>query len=135
MTRRIALLAVAAAMIAAACGGTDTAVEPRLETVPVSQFAGFIDSGQDGLVVLDVRTPDEFGAGHIPGAVNIDFYEASFAADLDALDKDAPYALYCRSGNRSGQTLQMMRDLGFTNVSDLDGGIITWLEAGYQIEG
>ena len=135
MTRRILALAVAAALATTACGGADTAVEPKLETVTASAFAGIVESAPAGLVILDVRTPDEFTAGHIPGAVNIDYYETSFRSDLDALDKNVPYALYCRSGNRSGDTLATMSDLGFTDVSELGGGIITWLEAGYPIEG
>jgi len=132
MTRRFLALALAAALTTVACGGTDTAVEPKLETVTASAFAEIIDEAPDGLVILDVRTPDEFAAGHLPGAVNIDFYELSFPDDLDALDKDVPYAIYCRSGNRSGG---LMEDLGFGTVSELGGGIITWLEAGYLTEG
>jgi len=135
MTRRIFALALAAALTTVACGGADTAIEPKLETVTASAFAEIIGDALDGLVILDVRTPDEFVAGHIPGAVNIDFYELSFPDDLDALDKDVPYAIYCRSGNRSGETIGLMEDLGFGTVSELGGGIITWLEAGYLLEG
>jgi len=135
MTRRIFALALAAALTTVACGGADTAIEPKLETVTASAFAEIICDALDGLVILDVRTPDEFVAGHIPGAVNIDFYELSFPDDLDALDKDVPYAIYCRSGNRSGETIGLMEDLGFGTVSELGGGIITWLEAGYLLEG
>ena len=135
MTRRIFALTLAAALTTVACGGTDTAVKPTLETVTASAFAEIINDAPTGLVILDVRTPDEFAAGHIPGAVNIDFYELSFPDDLDALDKDVPYAIYCRSGNRSGETIGLMEGLGFVEVSELGGGIITWLEAGFLIEG
>ena len=135
MTRRILTLALAAALTAAACGGTDTAVEPRLETVGFDQFSGLIDDAPEGLVVLDVRTPGEFAEAHIPGAVMIDFYSSTFRSDLGTLDKDAPIALYCRSGNRSGQTLDIMRELGFTDVRNLDGGIITWVENDGALQG
>ena len=134
MTRRFCALALAAALTTVACGGTDTAIEPKLETVTASAFAAITNGAPDGLVILDVRTPEEFDAGHIPGAVNIDFYEVSFPNDLHALDKDIPYAIYCRSGNRSGETIGMMEDLGFVDVSELGGGIITWRDAGYLIE-
>lgn len=134
MTRRLATIAITAALLATACGGTDTAVDTRLESVNATAFAAAVDEGPDGLVVLDVRTPGEFSEGHISGAVNIDFYEPSFGTDLDRLDKDVPYALYCRTGNRSGQALDMMRDLGFTDVRELSGGIVAWLEAGQPIE-
>ena len=134
MTRRIAPILLAVALLASACGGTDTAVAPRLESVNPTAFAEVIDAAPEGLVILDVRTPGEFSEGHIAGATNLDFYEASFPSDLDALDKDAPYALYCRSGNRSGQTLDMMLELGFTDVTELSGGIVAWLEAGKPTE-
>ena len=134
MTRRLVTIVITAALLATACGGSDTAVETRLESVGASAFAAAVDEAPAGLVVLDVRTPGEFSEGHIGDAVNIDFYEASFRSDLDGLDKDLPYALYCRSGNRSGQALTMMRELGFTDVRELSGGIVAWLEAGQPIE-
>jgi rhodanese-related sulfurtransferase len=133
MHRRILALALVAALvpIAASCGG-DTTVEPRLETVDAAAFADAVDSA--GTVVLDVRTPEEYAAGHVPGADNIDYYATSFRSRLDALDKDAAYAIYCRSGNRSADTLQIMTELGFTDVRELGGGIISWVEAGLPLE-
>ena len=134
MSRRILVLALALASLAAACGGSDTATAARLESVDAAGFAERIAEAPADLVILDVRTADEFNAGHIPGAVNVDYYAADFRQQLDALDKDAPYAMYCRSGNRSGDTLGIMEDLGFTDVSELDRGIVSWAEAGYSIE-
>lgn len=93
-----------------------------------------LENRTQDLVVLDVRTPDEFNAGHLDGAVMIDFYESDFAANINELDRDQPYLLYCRSGNRSGQTLALMEDLGFTNVADVDGGINAWLDAGLPVQ-
>ncbi|MCB2223765.1 MAG: rhodanese-like domain-containing protein [Actinobacteria bacterium] len=135
MTRRLLALTLAAALLATACGGSDTAVEPRLRSLPAADFHEFVTDGPAGLVVLDIRTPAEYDEVHIAGAVNIDYYEPSFSADLDALDKDAPYAIYCRSGNRSGDTMQIMEGLGFTDVTELAGGVITWYDAGYPLEG
>ncbi len=85
------------------------------------------------LVVLDVRTPEEFAQGHLEGAVMLDFYRTDFAAELDKLDKDVPYLLYCRSGNRSGQTATIMSQLGFSDVADVDGGVVAWGEAGHPL--
>ena len=87
-----------------------------------------------GLVVLDIRTPEEFADGHIAGARNLDFYEPDFAASLDTLDKDLPYFVYCRSGNRSSSAIETMKDLGFAEVYELDGGIVSWAESGLPIE-
>lgn len=88
-----------------------------------------------GLTVLDIRTPAEFAEGHISGATNLDFYEAQFANWLDDLDKDAPYFVYCRSGNRSASAIETMKELGFAEVYELDGGIVSWANAGLPLDG
>ena len=83
-----------------------------------------------GLVVLDIRTPEEFNAGALPSAINIDFYEADFRDRLADLDKDVPYVMYCNSGNRSATAADMMEELGFTEVYEINGGIQAWAQAG-----
>lgn len=70
-------------------------------------------------VILDVRTPDEYMSGHIKGAINIDFYAPDFQNQVDKLDKDKDYKVYCRSGNRSGQSVNLMKKLGFKNVENV----------------
>jgi rhodanese-related sulfurtransferase len=85
------------------------------------------------LVVLDVRTAEEFADGHLEGAVVVDFYAPDFADQLAGLDPDVPYLLYCRSGNRSGQAAGLMADLGFVDVANVDGGILAWADAGLEI--
>ena len=72
-----------------------------------------------GVVIFDVRSPEEFAAGHLPGARNLDLNGGDFAAALAGLDKSTPYLLYCRSGNRSGVALEMMQQAGFTDVKNL----------------
>jgi rhodanese-related sulfurtransferase len=86
-----------------------------------------------GLVVLDVRTRDEFAEGHLADAVNVDFYAADFEDRLAQLDPTRPYVLYCRSGNRSGATAEMMTELGFEEVYEVDGGILAWVAAGQPV--
>ena len=83
--------------------------------------------------VVDVRTPEEFDAGHIEGATLIDFYREDFADELATLDPDTPYVLYCRSGNRSSQARALMETLGFAGVADVDGGIEAWTAAGLPV--
>jgi rhodanese-related sulfurtransferase len=83
--------------------------------------------------ILDVRTPDEYTSGHLKGATMINFYEANFKAQLEALDRNHPTILYCRSGNRSAQALNMMRELGFRNVYEIRGGILAWQSSGFPI--
>ena len=69
---------------------------------------------EDYAMVIDVRTPDEFNGGHLEGAERIGIADSDFVARIDALDKSADYYIYCCSGNRAGQAIDAMRDLGFT---------------------
>jgi len=86
-----------------------------------------------GLVVLDIRTPEEFDEAHLADAIDVDFYASDFADQLDKLDKDVPYVMYCRTGNRSSDAVQTMKDLGFVEVYEIDGGIVNWYEQGYPV--
>ena len=70
-------------------------------------------------LIIDVRTPEEFIAGHVRGALLIDFKDASFDAKIAELDSNAEYVVYCRSGNRSAQAAARMREAGIGNVVDL----------------
>lgn len=81
---------------------------------------------QPGVVILDVRTPAEFNAGHIFGAINIDVEDPAFASNIAKLDKTADYAVYCRSGNRSSIAANQMKDAGFTSLTTLSGGLLSW---------
>ena len=100
------------------------------------QQAAVIIAEQDGsedLVLLDIRTDGEIEAAHIPGAVSLDFYSPTFRDDLARLDRELTYLIYCRTGNRTGQTYRVMQDLGFENVYDMDGGITHWINLGYPV--
>ena len=70
-------------------------------------------------LIIDVRTPEEFIAGHVRGALLIDFKDASFDAKIAELDPNAEYIVYCRSGNRSAQAAARMREAGIGNIVDL----------------
>ena len=76
--------------------------------------------------VLDVRTAGEFDAGHIVGARNIDMYQPDFVDRIKDLDRGTPFALYCRSGSRSGMAVQLMEQLGFERVGHLENGLLDW---------
>ena len=146
--KRTAPLVVVAALFAVSCGGGDdegadsSGPEPSAEAqtaqgglvrVSPTVAAATIEDPHDDLVILDVRTPEEFAEGHIEGAAMIDFYSDDFADELAELDPDVPYILYCRSGNRSGETLAMMEQLDFTSVQDVDGGVLAWQQAGLPL--
>ena len=70
-------------------------------------------------IILDVRTPEEYAAGHLEGATLLDFNGGEVAAAIPNLDPEAEYVVYCRSGNRSSQATAMMEKAGFTNVVNL----------------
>jgi len=141
-------------LLAASCGGDEPAADaavtvtqdevnvagsdagapaPGFATISALDAASITDDPPADLVVLDVRTPEEFAEGHLDGAVLVDFYDADFADQLAALDPDVPYLVYCRSGNRSGQTLSVMEQLGFASAVDVGGGIIAWADAGLPV--
>lgn len=77
---------------------------------------------------IRANSPDD---QRLPGATMIDFYSPDFANRIADLDRDIPYLLYCRSGNRSGQTAELMDEFGFTNVRDVEAGILSWLDSGH----
>lgn len=133
------LLVVLATVALAGCGSSSTnEAATATATVPggssgvvlasPEEAQALIDAG--GVTLLDVRTPDEFAAGHLAGAENIDFYAADFADRIDALDHGDRYVVYCHTGNRSGQATALMAGKGFTSLTDVDGGIEAWETAG-----
>ena len=77
-------------------------------------------------VILDVRTPEEFSGEYIENAVNLDYYSDTFRNDLDKLDKNKTYLVYCRSGRRSENALNIMKELDFREVYNMLGGITKW---------
>lgn len=104
----------------------------QLQTVTASEFSKLTSDNK--ITIIDVRTPDEYETGHIAKAVNYDFSnQVQFSQHLDSLDKNGNYLIYCRSGNRSGQALKLMEEKGFSRVTNLSGGILSWQSAGFPI--
>ena len=143
--RLLPLIALVVIATLAACGGEDTATaNPEAEAIDRPAGVRLVAPPEADsiradpppeLVILDVRTPEEFAEGHIDGATMLDFYEPEFADAIAELDRDQPYVLYCRSGNRSGQTAALMTQLGFTDVAEIDGGILAWQAEGLPLVG
>jgi rhodanese-related sulfurtransferase len=88
-------------------------------------------SGNPDFVLLDVRTPKEFDAERIEGAVLIDYLSPAFRDEMAKLDREKTYLVYCRTGNRTKGALKVMRELGFRNLLHLTSGISKWKEAGF----
>lgn len=90
---------------------------------------------QEGkVVVLDIRTKDEFGEGHIAGAKNIDFRHPEFEKQLNALDKSKSYLVHCQSGGRSQASMKIFEKLGFQSIYHLNDGIMGWEDAGKPLQ-
>ena len=80
-------------------------------------------------VILDVRTPEEFAAEHIDKARNLNFDDANFKAEVNKLHKNQKYLVYCKTGGKSGKTVNMMREIGIREVYHLAGGLAKWSDA------
>ena len=84
------------------------------------------------VVLVDVRTPEEYASGHIDGAININIFDQNFKQELEKLDKSQAVSVYCKVGGRSAKAANIMKEMGFEEVYDLDGGIRNWTEAGME---
>ena len=119
-------------------------LEPGTISPPIEQIISNITTEEaydmmngypdnSGLVILDVRTQSEYDSGHIENAVHLDYYSATFDEDLGNLCKTYTYIVYCRSGTRSGWALDLMENLGFRKVYNMEGGILQWIADGYEL--
>jgi rhodanese-related sulfurtransferase len=126
MKKLIAVLLVSVFALTA-CGGSGG----KVTNLNVNDFAAKI--ADPSVTIIDVRTAGEFASGHIQGAMNIDWESGTFERDVLALDKTKTYAVYCRSGNRSGQATSQMAKDGFTSIFNLNGGIIDWTNSGHEL--
>ena len=142
------LLAVGGAAVIALAGcsssGTDTSATDlptditvespapgAVSLLPPAEFSAA--AAQPGVVLLDVRTPQEFADGHIDGAINVDLNSPNFRQEMAELDPGTTYAVYCRSGNRSATATAYMLDEGFASPYELQGGIVSWQGAGLPV--
>lgn len=85
-------------------------------------------------IVLDVRTPKEFEAGHLPGAINLSATDKSFDAEVAKLDKRKTYLVHCKTGKRSDVAVHKMQTMGFATLYDLSGGYVAWTAAAKPVE-
>jgi rhodanese-related sulfurtransferase len=125
--KKAVALAVAAIASVGLLAGCSTSNEATKKVDPV-EFSEVI--AEPGVIILDVRTPEEFNAGHIENAININVADSNFSSEVSKLDKNATVAVYCRSANRSAVATKEMAELGFTDMYDMQGGIIDWEAAG-----
>jgi rhodanese-related sulfurtransferase len=132
-TSFIFYLIAAFSLVLAGCSGTTT--EAARKDISVADAHALIETSQSNptFVILDVRTPAEYAAGHIEGAINIDYQAADFRDRVSKLEKVKSYLVYCRTGVRSAAASDIMVDLGFYYVSNMTGGITDWQAAGFPV--
>ena len=102
----------------------DKSVSKEIQVLPPQEFHD-ATSGND-VQLLDVRTAKEFEEGHLEHSVNIDVLEDDFTEKVKDLDKEQPIYLYCRSGKRSANASSILKDMGFKEIYDMEGGYLKW---------
>ena len=114
----------------AAAGSAQESSDIQLQNISADSAYAMMQRNADNpnFVVLDVRTPGEFQSGHLANAIDIDFRASDFKQKVAELDKDKTYLIHCRSGNRSGQALPVLKELGFKKIYHLNRGMIEWNE-------
>jgi thioredoxin 1 len=116
---------VIAFLLLLSCESNTAQQTVKLETLGVTEFKQAM-AGLKNFQLIDVRTPGEYMEEHLNNALNIDYNDATFASQLDQLDKTKPTFIYCLSGGRSSQALQVMHNKGFVEVYNMKGGIMEW---------
>ena len=132
LLRPVALLALALASIAAQGEEKNPMKDPGVKHVDAKQAKVLVEAKK--VVVLDIRTPEEFKEGHISGATNIDFNGPDFAKQVGQLDKSKSYLVHCAGGGRSTRSLPILKKLEFKSVYHLDGGFGGWADQGLPVE-
>jgi rhodanese-related sulfurtransferase len=116
---------------------TFTACSPAPEntvgTLSGADLMARLDAG-DAPLILDVRSPGEYAAGHIPGAVNIPHDALGVRLDELGADPDREIVVHCQSGRRAATAEQMLMDAGYTGIQHLDGDMAGWRSAGLPVE-
>lgn len=119
------LPALSALLFACQSGTGQTKLAPE-------QFKQKMD--EPGVILLDVRSPGEYSAGHLPGAVNIDYNGKDFAGEVSKLDTSKTYLVYCTVGGRANKAAEQMKKSGFRSILEMQGGYPDWEKEGYPVE-
>ena len=130
------LVLISAVLIAvvASCG-LQSITDIPINNVDVDTARDLVTQNKT-VIVLDVRTPEEYAIGHIEGALNINIAEVDFSERVSKLDRDKTYIIHCSANvknGRSAKSLEIMSSFGFDKLLNMEGGIIAWELSGYPI--
>lgn len=128
--KKFLILLVLLLILLPACGQTTQNEKEAIYVNITAEEAKQIMDTEEGYIILDVRTQEEYDQGHIPGAILIPNTEIEARAEEELPDKDQLILVYCRSGRRSKLAAEILVELGYTNIQEF-GGIIDWP---YEVE-
>ena len=111
----------------------DKTAAQEIKLLTPQEYQDAITTNED-VQLVDVRTPEEFAEGHLENALNIDFLESDFITEVEKLDLKKPIYIYCRSGKRSGRAALVLKDVGFSEIYDLQGGFLNWEKNEFQAQ-
>ncbi|MDX1614174.1 MAG: rhodanese-like domain-containing protein [Candidatus Promineifilaceae bacterium] len=126
-------------LLLAACGGSEVATAPQEAAIDLAALPPEVDvdtvaeiADREEVFLLDVREQWEYDEAHIPGVYLLPMNEVP--ARLNEIPTDQTVIVTCRTGNRSGQVTNYLRNQGFSNVHNMAGGIVDWQAEGYPVE-
>lgn len=117
-------------LIVTALANTSEAKNPKYKDINSCLFKRKMAKTQT--ILIDVRTPEEYKTAHLKNAIIIDFKADNFENQIKKLPKDLPICVYCRSGNRSSKSMEILKQEGFLRVYNLKGGINSWQKKGLK---
>ncbi|KAA0211434.1 rhodanese-like domain-containing protein [Ignavibacteria bacterium CHB1] len=104
----------------------------KIDNIDPHRFKALLETGEYELI--DVRTKQEYDKARLDDCLLIDAYDSEFQENINKLDKEKKFLIYCRSGSRSMMTLQLMQMCGFKEAYDLKGGILSWSRQGFEVK-
>ena len=125
------VLASAIALLGICTSCNDSKAKAQVQMVSAVQVYEAV-YGEDSLQLVDVRTADEFEVSHLKNAQNICVTSEDFKEKVAGLDKEKPVYVYCKKGGRSARAATILKEMGFTKVYDLQGGLSSWQQEGLE---
>ena len=130
---RVLISAVLIAVVASCDSQSTTEIPTNNVDVDIARD---LVTQDETVIVLDVRTPEEYAMGHIEGALNINIAEVDFPERVSKLDRDKTYIVHCSANvknGRSAKSLEIMSSFGFDKLLNMEGGIVAWEQSGYPL--